>query len=91
VFGLARRVLNGAAEAEDVIRRSSFGYGINRSASTRPEELAQLAPHPEPRARVETIRSLTARRQREINDAHKAARGAYDMQHEAWDVVLPRT
>jgi len=37
---------------------------------------------------VETIRSLTARRQREINDAHKAARGAYDMQHEAWDVVL---
>jgi len=51
VFGLARRVLTVRPRPKTSLRRSSFGYGINRSASTRPRELAQLAPHPEPRAR----------------------------------------
>jgi len=89
VFGLARRVLNGAAEAEDVTQEVFLRLWNRpeRFDATRGNLRSWLLTQSHARA-VETIRSLTARRQREINDAHKAARGAYDMQHEAWDVVL---
>ncbi len=89
VYGLARRVLNGAAEADDVTQEIFLRLWNQpeRFDSTRGTLRNYLLTQSHARS-VETIRSLTARRQREINDAHKTARGAYDMQHEAWDVVL---
>jgi RNA polymerase sigma-70 factor (ECF subfamily) len=89
VFGLARRVRNGAAEAEDVTQEVFLRLWNQpeRFDATRGNLRSWLLTQSHARA-VETIRSLTARRQREINNAHKAARGGYDMQHEAWDVVL---
>ncbi len=89
VFGLARRVLNGAAEAEDVTQEIFLRLWNQpeRFDPTRGTLRSFLLTQSHARA-VETVRSLSARRRREINDAHKTARGAYDMQHEAWDVVL---
>jgi RNA polymerase sigma-70 factor, ECF subfamily len=89
VYGLARRVLNGAAEADDVTQEIFLRLWNQpeRFDPTRGTLRNFLLTQSHARS-VETIRSLTARRQREINDAHKTARGAYDMQHEAWDVVL---
>jgi RNA polymerase sigma-70 factor (ECF subfamily) len=89
VFGLARRVLNGAAEAEDVTQEIFLRLWNQpeRFDPTRGTLRSFLLMQSHARA-VETVRTLGARRRREINDAQKAARGAYDMQHEAWDVVL---
>jgi RNA polymerase sigma-70 factor (ECF subfamily) len=89
VFGLARRVLNGASEAEDVTQEIFLRLWNQpeRFDPTRGTLRSFLLTQSHARA-VETVRSLSARRRREINDAHKTARGAYDMQHEAWDVVL---
>jgi RNA polymerase sigma-70 factor (ECF subfamily) len=82
-------VLNGAAEAEDVTQEIFLRLWNQpeRFDPTRGTLRSFLLTQSHARA-VETIRSLSARRRREINDAQKTARGAYDMQHEAWDVVL---
>ncbi len=89
VFGLARRVLNGASEAEDVTQEIFLRLWNQpeRYDSTRGALRGYLLTQSHARA-VEMVRSLSARRRREISDAQKTARGAYDMQHEAWDVVL---
>ena len=89
VFGLAKRVLHNPTDAEDVTQEVFLRLWNQpeRFDPSRGNLRSWLLTQSHARA-VETIRSLTARRQREINDAHKTARGAYDMQHEAWDVVL---
>jgi RNA polymerase sigma-70 factor (ECF subfamily) len=89
VFGLARRVLNGASEAEDVTQEVFLRLWNQpeRFDPTRGTLRSFLLMQSHARA-VETVRTLGARRRREINDAQKTARGAYDMQHEAWDVVM---
>ena len=89
VYGLARRVLNGTAEAEDVTQevfvrlwnqpdRFDPGRGTLRSFF-----LAQS----HARA-VDAVRSLNARRAREAKDARRTAAAEYDMSHEAWDLAL---
>ena len=89
VFGLAKRVLNGAAEAEDVTQevflrlwnqpdRFDPGRGSLRSFL-----LAQA----HGRA-VDQVRSTTSRRQREARDALKTAEAGYDLQHEVWDLAV---
>ncbi len=89
VFGLARRVLNNPSEAEDVTQEVFLRlwnqpdrYDPNRG-SLRSFLLAQS----HGRA-VDAVRSLNARRLREVRDAHRTATAAYDMQHEVWDLAI---
>ncbi len=89
VFGLARRVLNNQAEAEDVTQEVFLRlwnqpdrFDPNRG-SLRSFLLAQA----HARA-VDAVRSLNARRLREVKDAQRTATAAYDMQHEVWDLAL---
>jgi RNA polymerase sigma-70 factor, ECF subfamily len=89
VYGLARRVLNSTAEAEDVTQEvflrlwnqpEKFDPG---RGSLRSFLLAQSHARS-----VDAVRSLNARRLRESKDAYRAASAEYDMQHEVWDLAL---
>lgn len=89
VFGLARRVLNSSIEAEDVTQEVFLRLWNqpDRFDPSRGSLRSFLLAQSHARA-VDAIRSLNARRAREIKDAAKTARGSYDMQHEAWDLSL---
>jgi RNA polymerase sigma-70 factor (ECF subfamily) len=89
VYGLARRVLLDAAEAEDVVQevflrlwREPDRFDPERG-SLRSFLLAQA----HGRA-VDAVRSSSSRRARETREAARTARAQYDMQHEAWDLAL---
>jgi RNA polymerase sigma-70 factor (ECF subfamily) len=89
VYGLACRVLSNAAEAEDVTQEV-FLRLWNQPARFDPSRgnlRSFLLTQSHARA-VDTIRSLSAARRREASDAAQTARSTYDMQHEAWDLVL---
>jgi RNA polymerase sigma-70 factor, ECF subfamily len=77
VYGLARRVLNSVAEAEDVTQE------VFLRLWNEPDRFDQA----HGRA-VDAVRSLTARRRREVRDAHRTATASYDLEHEAWDLAL---
>jgi len=89
VYGLAKRVLHAAAEAEDVTQevflrlwnqpdRFDPGRGSLRSFL-----LAQA----HGRA-VDAVRSSSSRRLREARDAMRTAEAGYDLQHEVWDLAV---
>jgi RNA polymerase sigma-70 factor (ECF subfamily) len=89
VYGLARRVLNDATEAEDVTQevflrlwRQPDRFDPDRG-SLRSFLLAQA----HGRA-VDAVRSSSSRRQREAREAVRTARADYDMQHEVWDLAM---
>ncbi len=89
VYGLARRVLQDAGEAEDVTQevflrlwREPDRFDPGRG-SLRSFLLAQA----HGRA-VDAVRSSSSRRAREAREAAHTARSEYDMQHEAWDLAL---
>jgi RNA polymerase sigma-70 factor (ECF subfamily) len=89
VYGLARRVLNNSVEAEDVTQEVFLRLWNQpeRFDPARGSLRSFLLAQSHARA-VDAIRSLNARRAREMKDAVKVARGAYDMQHEVWDLSL---
>ncbi len=89
VYGLARRVLQDAGEAEDVTQevflrlwREPDRFDPGRG-SLRSFLLAQA----HGRA-VDAVRSSSSRRAREAREAARTAHDEYDMQHEAWDLAL---
>lgn len=89
VYGLARRVIRDAAEAEDVTQdvflrlwREPSRFDPERG-SLRSFLLAQA----HGRA-VDVVRSTSSRRAREAREAARTAGAAYDMEHEAWDLAL---
>ena len=89
VYGLARRVLQDAAEAEDVTQevflrlwRQPDSFDPERG-SLRSFLLAQA----HGRA-VDSVRSTSSRRAREVRDAARTANADYDIQHEVWDLAL---
>jgi RNA polymerase sigma-70 factor (ECF subfamily) len=89
VYGLARRVLQDEAEAEDVTQevflrlwREPDRFDPDRG-SLRSFLLAQA----HGRA-VDAVRSSSSRRAREAREAARTARAQYDMQHEVWDLAL---
>lgn len=89
VYGLACRVLNNAAEAEDVAQEVLLRLWNQpeRFDPSRGNLRSFLLTQSHARA-VDTIRSLNAARRRELSDAEKTARASYDIQHEAWDIML---
>src|ERR1035441_4335661 len=89
VYGLARRVLNNATEAEDVTQEVFLRLWNqpDRFDPARGSLRSFLLSQSHARA-VDAIRSLNSRRVREFNDAVKTDRGEYDMQHEVWDLSI---
>jgi RNA polymerase sigma-70 factor (ECF subfamily) len=89
VYGLARRVLDNAAEAEDVTQEVFLRLwnAPDRFDPARGSLRSYLLAQSHARA-VDVIRSQNSRRARESNDAMKTARAGYDMQNEAWDLTL---
>jgi RNA polymerase sigma-70 factor (ECF subfamily) len=89
VFGLARRVLNSASEAEDVTQEVFLRLWNqpDRFDPTRGSLRSFLLAQSHARA-VDAVRSLNSRRLRESKDAHRTASADYDMSHEVWDMAL---
>jgi RNA polymerase sigma-70 factor (ECF subfamily) len=89
VYGLARRVLNNATEAEDVTQEVFLRLWNqpDRFDATRGSLRSFLLAQSHARA-VDAIRSLNSRRLREARDARRTATADYDMQHEVWDLAL---
>ena len=89
VYGLARRVLNSTAEAEDVTQEVFVRlWNQPDRFDPGPGHLALVFAGPVPRPAVDAVRSLNARRAREAKDARRTAAAEYDMSHEAWDLAL---
>jgi RNA polymerase sigma-70 factor, ECF subfamily len=89
VYGLARRVLNNQAEAEDVTQEVFLRLWNQpeRFDASRGNLRSYLLTQSHSRA-VDTVRSISSSRRREITDASRTARAAYDVHREAWDVVV---
>ncbi len=89
VFGLARRVLQNATEAEDVAQEVFLRLWNqpDRFDPTRGSLRSFLLAQAHGRA-VDAIRSSNSRRVRESRDARRTAQAAYDMQHEVWDLAV---
>ena len=89
VYGLARRVLNNATEAEDVTQEVFLRLWNQpeRFDPSRGALRSFLLTQSHARA-VDAIRSLNARRAREVNDAQRTARADYDLQLEMRDLSL---
>jgi RNA polymerase sigma-70 factor (ECF subfamily) len=89
VFGLARRLLQDAALAEEIVQEvflrlwndpHKFDPG---RGSLRSYLLAQCHGRS-----VDLLRSETSRRRREENDLRRTAEGGYDLEREVWDLTL---
>jgi RNA polymerase sigma-70 factor (ECF subfamily) len=89
VYGLARRVLNNAAEAEDVTQEVFLRLWNqpDRFDPARGSLRSFMLAQSHARA-VDAVRSLNSRRLREAKDARRTANADYDMQHEVWDLAL---
>ena len=89
VYGLARRVLNDAAEAEDVTQEVFLRLWNepDRFDPARGSLRSFLLAQSHARA-VDCVRSASSRHQRESRDALRTAQSAYDLQHEVWDLAM---
>jgi RNA polymerase sigma-70 factor (ECF subfamily) len=89
VYGLARRVLQDTAEAEDVTQEVFLRLWRepDRFDPERGSLRSFLLAETHGRA-VDAVRSSSSRRAREAREAARTARAEYDMQHEAWDLAL---
>jgi RNA polymerase sigma-70 factor, ECF subfamily len=89
VFGLARRVLSNESEAQDVTQDVFLRLWNHpdRFDAARGSLRSFLLTQSHGKA-VDAIRSLNARRSREVRDGQLTAAAAYDMDNEAWDLAL---
>jgi RNA polymerase sigma-70 factor (ECF subfamily) len=89
VFGLARRVVNDAALAEEVVQEV-FLRLWNQPEKFDPERgslRSFLLAQTHGRA-VDLLRSDTSRRKREEREARQTAEAGYDIEHEVWDLAM---
>lgn len=89
VFGLARRLLNDQAAAEEIVQEV-FLRLWNHPERFDPERgslRSFLLATTHGRA-VDLLRSETSRRKREERDARATATAGYDVDHEVWDLAL---
>ncbi len=89
VYGLAKRVLNNAAEAEDVTQEVFLRLWNqpDRFDAARGSLRSFLLAQAHGRA-VDAVRSSSSRRLREARDAVRTAEAGYDLQHEVWDLAV---
>ncbi len=89
VFGLAKRLLNDHAQAEEVVQEVFLRLWNNpdRFDPDRGSLRSFLLAHSHGRS-VDALRSNTARRRREDRDAHRTADAGYDLDREVWDLTL---
>ncbi len=89
VYGLAKRVLNNEAEAEDVTQEVFLRLWNqpDRFDPARGSLRSFLLAQAHGRA-VDSVRSSSSRRLREARDAMRTAQAGYDLQHEVWDLSV---
>jgi RNA polymerase sigma-70 factor, ECF subfamily len=88
-FGLAKRLLNDHARAEEVVQEV-FVRLWNEPSRYDPERgtlRSFLLAHTHGRS-VDLIRSDVSRRNREDREAREQADGGYDVAHEVWDMAV---
>ncbi len=88
-FGLAKRLLNDHARAEEVVQEVfvRLWNEPNRYDPERGTLRSFLLAHTHGRS-VDMIRSDVSRRNREEKEAREQADGGYDVAHEVWDMAL---
>ena len=92
VFGLAKRLLDDQAKAEEIVQEV-FLRLWNQPERFEPERgslRSYLLAQTHGRS-VDMLRSDTSRRRREERDAREAAEGGYDLDREVWDLALAET
>jgi RNA polymerase sigma-70 factor (ECF subfamily) len=89
VFGLARRLLNDQAQAEEVVQEVfvRLWNAPERYDAERGTLRSFLLAHTHSRA-VDVLRSETSRRRREEREVRAAADAGYDVDREVWDMAL---
>jgi len=89
VYGLAKRVLANAAEAEDVTQDVFLRLWSqpDRFDPSRGSLRSFLLTQAHGRA-VDAVRASSARRAREVRDARRTAQADYDVDHEMWDLAV---
>jgi RNA polymerase sigma-70 factor, ECF subfamily len=89
VYGLARKILNNTNEADDVTQDVFLRLWNNpqRFDPSRGSLRTYLLNDSHGRA-VDVVRSLNARRAREMKDINRSAVAAYDLQHQVWDLAV---
>jgi RNA polymerase sigma-70 factor, ECF subfamily len=92
VFGLARRVLGDPGRAEEIVQEV-FVRLWNQPERFDPERgslRSFLLAQTHGRA-VDVLRSDSSRKEREENDARRAAEAGYDVEREVWDLAVAET
>lgn len=89
VYGLARKILNNTSEADDVTQEVFLRLWNNpdRFDPTRGSLRSFLLNDSHGRS-VDLVRSLNARRAREVKDANRSTVADYDLQHQVWDMAV---
>lgn len=89
VYGLAKRVLNSTAEAEEVTQEIVLRLwnDPDRFDPSRGALRSFLLAQTHGRA-VDAVRSLSARHRREVQEAQRTVSSGYDLEHEVWDLAL---
>lgn len=89
VFGLARRLLNDAAIAEELVQEVFLRLWDqpDKFDPGRGSLRAYLLAHCHGRS-VDVLRSDASRRRREERDAMRTAGAGYDLEHEVWDLTV---
>ena len=89
VFGLARRLLNDQAQAEEVVQEVfvRLWNAPERFDADRGSLRSFLLANCHSKS-VDVLRSETSRRRREERDARSTAESGYDIDREVWDMAL---
>ena len=89
VFGLARRLVTGSAQAEEIVQEVFLRLWEHpeKFDPGRGSLRSYLLAHCHGRS-VDLLRSEQSRRRREERDLQRTAEAGYDVEHEVWDLAV---